>query len=288
MSDLNVLYLLKHCNLDCTYCYEKSTRTVEKMNKETAQQHIDFILSHMPTNEQASILLFGGEPMLNWDVFIFCIQYIYDNYFLKGRNVHVSTVTNATLLKPERVRQLFKYNKLFSIHISIDGDRETTNVNRKFKSGVGAYDIIAKNIPHILMYFPLSIARMVVTQDSINKFYDNVVHLNKVFGFRHFCFQSEHGIIHDPEYLELWNSQMQKIQEFLSSIPGGRINEVQPPRTHEEYHKHAEEAKKSDRLYRYYLPDKDVVVQKIYVEADFQHFNKGANADYNLSKGGQS
>jgi sulfatase maturation enzyme AslB (radical SAM superfamily) len=284
---LNIFYLTKMCNLRCDYCYETG-KEYYKMSKETIKKNLDDVLGGLEKYDFARFVLFGGEPMLNYEGLLYLLDYTYNTYYPKGINISMSLITNGTLLKPERVRELYKYRKILNIDISIDGDRETHNKHRKFQSGIGSYDIVERNAKFALKYFPFTKARMVVS--DVDKFYDNVMYLLNM-GFRVFCFQMlrAHDVANpdalgslseytSQEYIEKYLSTIEKLEEYFKTLNNVTINEYTRPHFEEE----VERIMNSDDEYHYFLPEGGAVFQKTYVNAEFQHFTKGEKASYNL------
>jgi sulfatase maturation enzyme AslB (radical SAM superfamily) len=74
---INLLYLLltNNCNLKCTYCSIESAErkpshfTHSFMSKEMARRGIDLFLKTLHENAtMVTIVYYGGEPLLNWEV----------------------------------------------------------------------------------------------------------------------------------------------------------------------------------------------------------------------------
>lgn len=59
------------CNLRCKYCYgDGGTYGGEKclMTKDTALKCVDFLVSNSKNSKKLSIIFFGGEPLMNYNV----------------------------------------------------------------------------------------------------------------------------------------------------------------------------------------------------------------------------
>ncbi len=132
-----VLYLTNKCNLSCEYCYEKDYVN----DKHTLSEKFlsDFIDNFNNEHDQ-SIVLFGGEPLLEIDKIKFIYKYIEDNKIEKKLNF--STTTNGILLQNEDTYNFIKsiiLNKNFKLEISYDGHG---NYRRKFEDGTKIDDIL--------------------------------------------------------------------------------------------------------------------------------------------------
>lgn len=106
---LNIILVLTstlNCNLDCPWCIRKKLNnqyslSLENMSIETAKR----ILQEYPKTTQ--IVLTGGEPLLNLDLFYFLVN--------TGRRIKVST--NGSIVLPN-LEPIFKNDVLFDISIN--------------------------------------------------------------------------------------------------------------------------------------------------------------------------
>lgn len=140
----HILYLTSRCNFACTYCYEHKNGgapSVEfSLTKEVARNQIDDIIKR-ERGEQTCVVLFGGEPTLNWDVLKDAVVYGYS----KCKNLRFCMTTNAYRMRNMRfcaeVKKLVDdVNGQFTIEVSFDG---IGNASRRTASG-------AKTDEHIL------------------------------------------------------------------------------------------------------------------------------------------
>ena len=71
------------------------------MSKEKAKDILDFIIkrSNIYQDNNISINIHGGEPLLNYDV----LRYIVENIRLWNRNVFINMTTNAVLFNEENI-----------------------------------------------------------------------------------------------------------------------------------------------------------------------------------------
>lgn len=134
MTKLNNFYserliLSSECNFKCAYCYQKEKKH-QLLSREVAEKRIAFINDYMSKHpdDRVCINLFGGEPLLNWDVFKFIVDTYYQN-----RQVYLSTITNGSCLTDDKVRYL--KDKYLGINVSLDGTEMAnlmrTGVNKK-------------------------------------------------------------------------------------------------------------------------------------------------------------
>lgn len=131
---MHTIYITKNCNMNCTYCYEHQ-KTNDNMGKKNALKILRQIYSL--SNEPVFIEIIGGEPLLNWPVFLDICEY------KTSRPTHLSTITNGTLLSKPIIERLKKHNVL--VGISYDG-KSAHDYYRKDVSLNGTEQLIRKNI----------------------------------------------------------------------------------------------------------------------------------------------
>lgn len=112
------------------------------MTEELAKRSIDFFLEHSTDTDHLVVSFYGGEPLLNMKLLEFCVNYISKN--VDGKKIIYTITTNGTLLN-QQIMEFLSSNR-FHTMISLDGAKEEHDLNRKFKSGEGSFDIIMKNI----------------------------------------------------------------------------------------------------------------------------------------------
>lgn len=280
-SDLHVLYLTKECNIRCTYCYQGEYKKDENMSVEKVIEDIDLIMASVPLDTRAKILLFGGEPFLNWKGIQAAMERA-QMYVNQGRTIIMSITTNGTLMTKRRIKEILKYKHFMDIHVSIDGNKESQDKFRIYASGHGSHDMAAKNVKYMLRYFPWAQCRMVIA--DVDNFYNNFVYLAGL-GFKSFCIQAlrnNDGTYQTKQYHETFATQLAQIEEFMKTKNHVKIQEIQHPQSAENNDRMRHKADQTNSMYKYFLPDGGQVHQKTFTDHDFQHFTKGAAAEYNL------
>lgn len=144
-----------NCNLDCTYCYEKSY-IIEKNfeNMDYSEEIVDKLFStmHELCNKHevesgvhhepgdVNVTLMGGEPLFSQnDTILSCI---FDK--LKDNGYKVSVITNGYELD-HYIPHLIKLNLDF-IQVTLDGTKENHDAKRFSREGIGTFDVIIRNI----------------------------------------------------------------------------------------------------------------------------------------------
>lgn len=124
------------CNLACKYCFIESNpcsnQKYEKMKFEVAKIAVDKFLLELQKNEitDSQIIIYGGEPLTNWEVIKEIVNYIKN---VKKSKITITIITNGTLLDKEVIKYLMANN--IGIGISIDGPKFINDKNRIFRSG---------------------------------------------------------------------------------------------------------------------------------------------------------
>ncbi len=163
---LNVTH---NCNLRCRYCY--AGRKIDKsMSLATAKQAVDFLADQ--ADGTCVITLFGGEPLLEFDLIREIVSYSGNKY---GRRIQFRMSTNGTLLRPE-ILQYMKDNDLYFV-LSIDGHQAQHDTNRRLIGRKGSYESISTHLDDIFGFNPYTIAVSVVTPETAGMVADGVMHL---------------------------------------------------------------------------------------------------------------
>lgn len=131
------LSLTHRCNLACNYCYAGST-TKPDMTLSTAKKCVDFTLSITPDGEELGLCLFGGEPLLRFDLVREITSYSYLKAAETNKTVRVSMTTNGTLVDEEVVA--FAADQNLHLCFSIDGPPDVHNRKRFYHGGQGSFD----------------------------------------------------------------------------------------------------------------------------------------------------
>mgnify|MGYP001221651791 CR=1 FL=1 len=179
-TSVNTLYFTNRCNLACTYCYEVLD-SVEKqvMAKDKIEESIHEVISREPIDKQTTFVLFGGEPLLEWDNVQHAMQYAYS---LK-KNISFLLITNGILLLDKKIllsvaNNFFYRKKILTIEISFDG---IGNTERIYKNGEQSTDKVlsvfnilkANNMPFNIRY--------TINKNNVISFKEDILSLIEIF-----------------------------------------------------------------------------------------------------------
>ena len=109
-----IIFTTTMCNANCAYCYENGVKGMT-MQKETAADVAEYILTHSNRDSEVRIRWFGGEPLANTTA----IGIISDKLNAEGMNFTSEIFTNGDLLP--KVDDIL-LNSLHIDHIQLTAD----------------------------------------------------------------------------------------------------------------------------------------------------------------------
>ena len=208
------------CNLFCRYCMNEPHPNLPKEPNWSITDLKKFLASdYSPT-----ISFYGGEPLLNLKL----IKNVMDEIPAE----HYTIQTNGLLLDKIPTKYLTKFS---SVLVSLDGDREITNLNR----GEGTYERVTKNIQDIRSrgFKGDLIARMAVSEGS-EIFKDVIYLLNNIdLTIEHIHWQIDcqwdEGINvrwkDFPEWIEKYNRGISELVDYwLKEMRNGVVKGLVP------------------------------------------------------------
>lgn len=200
------LYLTDNCNLKCSYCYEGNKKNKSYMDEKTLMEALKFIIENNLPEDTIDLLFLGGEPLMNKSVLFKAIHIINEKY-KEVKHLFKYQITTNGLLLDKKTADFMQENN-FSISISIDGDKDTHNLNRKSTNGKDVYDIIIKNMRYMLECNIDFTVRMTVTANNANLLYKNILYFYDM-GIRNINI----GIDHTGDWS---NEEIKKMDEQLA------------------------------------------------------------------------
>ncbi|MFW6025217.1 MAG: His-Xaa-Ser system radical SAM maturase HxsB [Candidatus Woesearchaeota archaeon] len=131
---LHIIVVTLRCNYNCIYCQASAKSMKEKgldMDKETARKTVDTIFE--TPSDFITIEFQGGEPLANWEIVKFIVNYARKKEEETEKTLQFSLVTNLSLMTEEKLD--FLTEKLVGICTSLDGPKEVHNKNRPYPNG---------------------------------------------------------------------------------------------------------------------------------------------------------
>jgi len=136
---LHIIVATLRCNLHCVYCHASSCpQSFEgyDMDETTAKKTVDFIFQSPAKN--ITIEIQGGEPLLNYDVIKYIVNYSKKLNEVHKKNLRLTVVTNFGMMDEEKLDYFEKEN--VDICTSLDGPKELHEKNRN----LGSYEPAVK------------------------------------------------------------------------------------------------------------------------------------------------
>ncbi len=145
--------ITRRCVLDCKHCYIKNRNLEEKINSKTFSEILDMF---EPYNLPLNVQITGGETLLVEDVWE-----LLD--ILEKRNKRFSFYTTGLLVDEPISKRLGNYKNLYSINISLDGNKE----EHEYLRGEGIYEKTIKSIKILKKYNKYVQVGMVLRKNHI-------------------------------------------------------------------------------------------------------------------------
>lgn len=209
---INIMYLImsSSCNLGCKYCFIENCQFNNKkeinMSEKTALTALDKYIKYLKKHKiRGSIIFYGGEPLVNYDV----LKKVIEKAKEELAPIDFSMVTNATLLDEEKIKFLSENN--VEIGISIDGPKELNDKNRIYKfNNKSVYDEVIKKFPMLKMHetkFGLSIT---VSEDFLSM-QDEVLSWLAKLNVKSIFY----NLYHYTSYEKNWEDYYKRASKFL-------------------------------------------------------------------------
>ena len=174
-----ILNISHECNMRCKYCFADHGHFCGKaiiMSKKIAKDSIDYWFQHLDKSRgKTSVTFFGGEPLLNEEVFLYALEYI--ESLLKGTGVipTYSITTNGTLINDKLIQTFLKYK--MQPDISIDGGKYIQDKNRPLSTGYGSFENIIENVKNLRHYYDRLVAKITLIHEDVDKLQKSVCDL---------------------------------------------------------------------------------------------------------------
>lgn len=152
---MSVYFLLtQSCNFSCIYClngcktYKKNENLM--MPKAVAFKALDTFAAKIKDNGRLEVVLFGGEPLLNWSlakkIIVYCEESVKQKH--PSLNLHYHATTNLGRLPNDFVKWAHDYK--ITVLCDVDGIKEVHNIHRPFKDGKPSFDKVCSHIKKLV------------------------------------------------------------------------------------------------------------------------------------------
>ena len=199
------VYLSNSCNLACSYCYVAVNQgPAARLDLKKISRAVDEFVAKVPP-ERRKITFIGGEPLLDWPLFMDAARYARE---ATGAEGVLQTFTNGTLLTPEKVA----FFKEVGVHctVSLDGKKEDNDRHRVYYKTKerSVYDDAMERL-RPLDKSNLGVS-LVFTADTVDRLLSNVDAFHRM-GFGRITF--------NPELYEVWpEAKIEVMKKVLAGL----------------------------------------------------------------------
>ena len=137
------LHVAHTCNLDCAYCFASQGKYHGEravMPFEVGKQALDFLIQNSGSRRNLEVDVFGGEPLMNWEVVKQLVSYARGQEGPHHTHFRFTLTTNGVLLDDEVIE--FANREMDNVVLSLDGRKEIHDRLRVDRAGRGSYDRI--------------------------------------------------------------------------------------------------------------------------------------------------
>jgi len=148
---LHIIITTLRCNFKCCYCQASSKSENSggyDMDKETAKKAVDIAFSS--PNKYLAIEFQGGEPLLNYEVVKFIVEYSRGKEKKEKKDLQIRLVSNFSLLDEKKLKFFFDH-KVY-LCTSLDGPEKLHNKNRPWPKG-NSYQAATKYLKKAMKMF---------------------------------------------------------------------------------------------------------------------------------------
>ncbi|NLI09802.1 MAG: radical SAM protein [Elusimicrobia bacterium] len=198
------IYINTSCNLSCRYC---GCHFINELIKNPILQEDRFRKALKQFAQRAcrypEFTFYGGEPLIYYEKLKKYSSLIRSKFPYSRINIF----TNGMLLNKKAADLAEEKNLNFLI--SIDGDKKTTDFNRKTFIYPSVYEKILKNLKNFKNFHRFT-ANMVITPDNVEYWADNVAHLKKM-GFESVNWDINYAGEWDKKKINIFSEELIKI-----------------------------------------------------------------------------
>lgn len=137
------------CNLGCLYCVNALVRNSRCwgvksfdenlfINEDTIKRGLDLFITCLKNNTRPHVVFHGGEPLINWDMITFAVNYIRQLENTVNKKFRITLITNGLLLNRNKV-EILKNNNV-EVVLSLDGLKKHHDKMRVHKDGKGTWE----------------------------------------------------------------------------------------------------------------------------------------------------
>ncbi|MCB9358617.1 His-Xaa-Ser system radical SAM maturase HxsB [Candidatus Woesearchaeota archaeon] len=137
---LHIVVMTKRCNQTCGYCHASALNSNKEefdLSLKNAKRYTELIMNS--PNPNITIEFQGGEPLLNYDMIKYIIEYANELNKTKKKDLRFSIVSNMEIMDDEKFDYLI--SKKVGLCTSIDGPKVLHDHNRPSWKSKSSHDI---------------------------------------------------------------------------------------------------------------------------------------------------
>ncbi len=144
------------CNLACSYCFQKDSPAFNRMTSDSEAATLEWVLARVDQAASRKLVVhyFGGEPLTRKDYVLRTAAFFAASMRARGGEFTWQITTNGITLDVPFVQEMKRHGD-GAIKVTLDGDKETHDRYRVWRSGKGSFDQIFANVvacaPHVRM-----------------------------------------------------------------------------------------------------------------------------------------
>lgn len=170
------LLVTTDCNLRCSYCWVE--KLPERMSLDAAESAVDFLIGESRHCSSVHITLFGGEPLLEFELIRQLVPYAERRASAAGKTLGWSLTTNGTLLEEGNI--LFAIEHGINYLVSLDGIKDAHDRFRVFPDGSGSFDLVVDALRRYARYQAWTGVRLTVNPETVGQLAQSVRFLREV------------------------------------------------------------------------------------------------------------
>ena len=138
------------CNLACTYCFQKDSPAFNRMSSPDEAATLEWILRKLDESGCSSLQVhyFGGEPLTRKDFVLRSAEVFSASMRARGGEFVWEITTNGINLDRKFAQAMTALGEGV-IKVTLDGDKETHDKGRVWRSGKGTFDQIFANVREV-------------------------------------------------------------------------------------------------------------------------------------------
>ena len=137
------LHIAHTCNLNCSYCFASQGKFNGErglMSFEVGKRALDFLIENSGTRHNLEVDIFGGEPLMNFQVVKDLVSYARSIEKDANKNFRFTLTTNGVLVDDDVID--FANREMSNVVLSLDGRKEVHDRFRVDYNGNGSFDKI--------------------------------------------------------------------------------------------------------------------------------------------------